>query len=167
MLTAAAAVVAALFTSAPAQASAPAPAAASQPGWSATTTAAGATILTPAAVPTASTQVAGTPWANCWGSYTIYPDGWGFMYGAASTNCTTQASVLHVVVYIRVRDPFGYVGSCGTYDVADAFFATTVTANTSCIENGAGYTYWIYSEHSADIDGQHIAFTGGSWDYPA
>ncbi|HET9383242.1 MAG TPA: hypothetical protein VFP69_20760 [Streptomyces sp.] len=101
--------------------------------------------------------------ANCWGSYTISPDGWGFIQASSSTFCDHTAWQLGVKLTVRQRDPFGYVSTCGTYDLKTAFNATQVMATVRCISNGAGYTYWAYSENWADIDGQHISFNSGNW----
>ncbi len=101
---------------------------------------------------------------NCWGNYTIYPDGWGFMYAAASTNCDHQATQMGVTVTIRQRDPLGQVWNCGNPGNASAVFASTVTATAdTCISGGAGYTYWAYSENWADIDGQRVEFNSGNY----
>lgn len=112
----------------------------------------------------AQAQSRGAEAPNCWGSYTISPDGWGMIQASSSTFCDHTASQLGVKLTVRQRDSFGYVSTCGTYDLKTAFNATQVMATVRCIDNGAGYTYWAYSENWADIDGQHIEFNSGNWD---
>lgn len=111
----------------------------------------------------AQAQSQGVEAANCWGSYTISPDGWGFIQASASTYCDRTAWQIGVKLTVRQRDSFGYVSTCGTYDLKTAFNATQVMATVRCVSMGSGYTYWAYSENWADVDGQRISFNSGNW----
>jgi len=101
---------------------------------------------------------------NCWGSYTISPDGWGFIQASSATFCSTTATQMGVTIQIRQRDPFGYVSNCGGSATASDYNVKNVMATVySCIDMGAGYTYWAYSSNWASVNGEYVSFNSGNW----
>ncbi|MEO3776483.1 hypothetical protein ABGB16_06470 [Micromonospora sp. B11E3] len=100
---------------------------------------------------------------SCWGTHSIYGDGWGGIVGSAGTVCDGTAQYLRAIGYIRVRDRFGYVSTCG-YNYRDGAYTSSVVASSKCLSAGSGYTYFLYSEHYAQINGQVFSFTGGQWE---
>ncbi len=123
-----------------------------------------ATALTITAAPAqAETHTIRPHTPNCWGSYTISPDGWGFIQASASTFCSTPAS-MGVTIQIRQRDQFGFVTNCGSSETASDFNVLDVMATSySCIDEGAGYTYWAYSTNWANVNGDYVSFDSGNW----
>lgn len=124
-----------------------------------------ATALTITAAPAqAETHTVHPNTPNCWGSYTISPDGWGFIQASSSTFCSTTATGMGVTIQIRQRDPFGFVTNCGASETASNSNVMDVMATTrSCIDEGAGYTYWAYSTNWATVNGEYISFDSHNW----